>query len=171
MVVVDWWLWRLWSGGFGGGGGLVASAVVKTGGFGELLKRHMHITQGHKAQCDTMKSSPPSVVASFAVGSCFRASPLTHLPPPQSADRTPPASTVRASPSALVPWLCRCPLQLTALVLCQSQLRRGLEGMEDDVGKDVGREVEEVEGDCEPYKKKQRKKSSVILAGNDSVVT
>nr|GMD95269.1 zinc finger BED domain-containing protein RICESLEEPER 2-like [Ipomoea batatas] len=38
----------------------------------------------------------------------------------------------------------------------------GLEGMEDDVGKDVGREVEEVEGDCEPYKKKQRKKSSVI---------
>nr|GLL16340.1 zinc finger BED domain-containing protein RICESLEEPER 2-like [Ipomoea trifida] len=38
----------------------------------------------------------------------------------------------------------------------------GLEGMEDDVGKDVGREVEEVEGDCEPYKKKQRKKSSII---------
>nr|GMC90750.1 zinc finger BED domain-containing protein RICESLEEPER 2-like [Ipomoea batatas] len=33
----------------------------------------------------------------------------------------------------------------------------GLEGMEGD----VAREVEEVEGDCEPYKKKQRKKSSV----------
>nr|GMC80209.1 zinc finger BED domain-containing protein RICESLEEPER 2-like [Ipomoea batatas] len=34
----------------------------------------------------------------------------------------------------------------------------GLEGMEGDVSK----EVEEVEGDCEPYKKKQWKKSSVI---------
>ncbi|XP_031108667.1 uncharacterized protein LOC116013155 [Ipomoea triloba] len=38
----------------------------------------------------------------------------------------------------------------------------GLEGTEDDVGKDVGREVEEVEGDCEPYKKQKRKKSFVI---------
>nr|GMD78480.1 zinc finger BED domain-containing protein RICESLEEPER 2-like [Ipomoea batatas] len=38
----------------------------------------------------------------------------------------------------------------------------GLEGMEGDVGKDDGREVEEVEGDCEPYKKKQSKKSLVI---------
>nr|GMD98010.1 hypothetical protein Iba_chr15cCG8000 [Ipomoea batatas] len=32
-VVVDWWLWRWWSDGFGCGGGLVASAVVKTSGF------------------------------------------------------------------------------------------------------------------------------------------
>nr|GMC71841.1 hypothetical protein Iba_chr03bCG6290 [Ipomoea batatas] len=28
MVVVDWWLWRWWSGGFGNEGGLVASVVV-----------------------------------------------------------------------------------------------------------------------------------------------
>ncbi|XP_031116703.1 zinc finger BED domain-containing protein RICESLEEPER 2-like [Ipomoea triloba] len=36
-------------------------------------------------------------------------------------------------------------------------------GLECDAGKDVTKEVEEVEGDCEPYKKKkQRKKSSII---------
>nr|GMD19266.1 zinc finger BED domain-containing protein RICESLEEPER 2-like [Ipomoea batatas] len=35
-------------------------------------------------------------------------------------------------------------------------------GLECDAGKDVTKEVEEVEVDCEPYKKKQRKKSSII---------
>nr|GLL37830.1 zinc finger BED domain-containing protein RICESLEEPER 2-like [Ipomoea trifida] len=123
MVVVDWWLWRLWSGGFGGGGGLVASAVVKTGGFG--------------------------------------------------ADRTPPAARLHSPRLPISPRSLAVPLPSAAD--CSSALSkpteersrrcrhlRGLEGMEDDVGKDVGREVEEVEGDCEPYKKKQRKQSSVI---------